>query len=449
MARLPIPGEDKGVWGDILNEYLLIEHNSDGTLKSGGSLGSYAPLSSPTFTGMVTVPSPTNPTDAVTKQYVDSALSGATAPDATTSSTGVVQLAGDLSGTATSPQIADGVISNDHVSASAGIAKSKLAALNIADADVAAGANIAQSKVANLTNDLSDKAELADWQSDNYGANKELSGQGGVLTREEGILTENCNITVALTDNQQVDLIVHQDGSGGHGITWSDVDVWLTTDGNAGVPGSAAGSTSRFYFERINGLTYGYHVTEEVQAAGSNVGQAVPLTAPNKFYLVPAGRSAGAALSVGKPHFVPLFVPVAKTITEVGIWVSTVATGSTVVAAIYLDDANGMPGTRVLNINSSSPWDTTTGNGFKVTTGMSQQLAPGTYWVAYLAVGGAPTVISTPDPTVGVPLPANPANGSSFYFRDSIGSRTSLPADVSGYSYEVTSSAPIFFVKGS
>lgn len=34
MARLPIPGSDDGTWGDILNNYLSIEHNSDGTQKT-------------------------------------------------------------------------------------------------------------------------------------------------------------------------------------------------------------------------------------------------------------------------------------------------------------------------------------------------------------------------------------------------------------------------------
>lgn len=33
MARLPIPGGDDGAWGDILNNFLRIEHNSDGTQK--------------------------------------------------------------------------------------------------------------------------------------------------------------------------------------------------------------------------------------------------------------------------------------------------------------------------------------------------------------------------------------------------------------------------------
>jgi hypothetical protein len=33
MARLPIPGKDAGQWGSVLNAFLSVEHNPDGTLK--------------------------------------------------------------------------------------------------------------------------------------------------------------------------------------------------------------------------------------------------------------------------------------------------------------------------------------------------------------------------------------------------------------------------------
>jgi hypothetical protein len=33
MARLPIPGSDDGTWGDVLNDYLAVEHDSDGSLR--------------------------------------------------------------------------------------------------------------------------------------------------------------------------------------------------------------------------------------------------------------------------------------------------------------------------------------------------------------------------------------------------------------------------------
>jgi hypothetical protein len=31
--RLPVSGQDDGTWGDILNGFLKVEHNGDGTLK--------------------------------------------------------------------------------------------------------------------------------------------------------------------------------------------------------------------------------------------------------------------------------------------------------------------------------------------------------------------------------------------------------------------------------
>jgi len=42
MTRLPTPGSDDGSWGNILNDFLGVEHNADGTLKSGGSLATKA-----------------------------------------------------------------------------------------------------------------------------------------------------------------------------------------------------------------------------------------------------------------------------------------------------------------------------------------------------------------------------------------------------------------------
>ena len=63
MARLPQPGGDSGQWGTILNDFLLQAHNPDGTLKSG------------------------------------------TVGSATSTTQGTIQLAGDLSGTATMPTV--------------------------------------------------------------------------------------------------------------------------------------------------------------------------------------------------------------------------------------------------------------------------------------------------------------------------------------------------------
>mgnify|MGYP003582207472 CR=1 FL=1 len=34
MSRLPVPGDDSGVWGDVLNDYLLQTHDAVGQLKA-------------------------------------------------------------------------------------------------------------------------------------------------------------------------------------------------------------------------------------------------------------------------------------------------------------------------------------------------------------------------------------------------------------------------------
>ncbi len=134
--RLPIPGSDDGTWGDILNDFLSQEHNADGSQKTLGvtkggtgatdaatarsNLGTIStsdsrlsdarPMASPSadvsFNSKkaINVADPSNPQDAATKAYVDSTTS-AGAPDATTLSKGIVQLAGDLGGTAASPTV--------------------------------------------------------------------------------------------------------------------------------------------------------------------------------------------------------------------------------------------------------------------------------------------------------------------------------------------------------
>lgn len=38
MARLPQPGSDQGTWGGILDEFLMVGHNADGTIRNAGTV---------------------------------------------------------------------------------------------------------------------------------------------------------------------------------------------------------------------------------------------------------------------------------------------------------------------------------------------------------------------------------------------------------------------------
>ncbi|HET7630299.1 MAG TPA: hypothetical protein VFK03_02905, partial [Candidatus Saccharimonadales bacterium] len=266
MARLPTPGSDEGTWGDILNQYLLKSHNSDGTLKSGtvststvvdasitevkldpavrtklnavgGGSGpsstddlpegttnlyfttaraqSAAPVQQVNGkTGNVSL-TPADVGAATTAQgaKADSAVQPAdlaavatsgdytdltnqptipTVNDATTASKGIVQLAGDLGGSATAPTVPGLTTKADdssvvHLAGSETIdgAKDFTGGLTVSgdgvvvdtdvrlvdqrvplddsvtDVKIPAGAGIAQSKIANLTTDLASKESAA------------------------------------------------------------------------------------------------------------------------------------------------------------------------------------------------------------------------------------------------------------------------------------------------
>jgi len=50
MARLPTVGQDNNTWGTVLNEYLEVEHNTDGTQKAlAGSKVTADPFQTPVF----------------------------------------------------------------------------------------------------------------------------------------------------------------------------------------------------------------------------------------------------------------------------------------------------------------------------------------------------------------------------------------------------------------
>jgi hypothetical protein len=110
MPRLPVPGADEGAWGVILNEYLSVEHNSDGTLKTRtdgtfvSASGDQTVSGVKTFSSSPIVPTPGSNTQAANKLYVDSVASSG-APDATAGTKGILQLTGDLGGTAASPTV--------------------------------------------------------------------------------------------------------------------------------------------------------------------------------------------------------------------------------------------------------------------------------------------------------------------------------------------------------
>lgn len=130
MSRLPNPGKDEGNWGQILNEFLRVEHDSNGKLRPTGSLAAkYTKpqggipkndLSSGVQIALDKVNAMSveslNDTDingagheqVLAYDATEQKWRNATippAPDASSSQKGSLQLSGDLSGTAANPQV--------------------------------------------------------------------------------------------------------------------------------------------------------------------------------------------------------------------------------------------------------------------------------------------------------------------------------------------------------
>ena len=119
MARLPTPGGDNGNWGTILNTFLSVEHNADGTLKKDGTIASaeqtankakasgYASLDSTTKvpTGQLGASTASTTTFLRGDRTWAAPPVPAATPNATTTTKGIIQLAGDLGGTAASPTV--------------------------------------------------------------------------------------------------------------------------------------------------------------------------------------------------------------------------------------------------------------------------------------------------------------------------------------------------------
>ena len=118
MARLPTPGSDDGTWGQVLNDFLAVAHDTTGNIKANAinssalqdnSVSGSKLQDSTVSEAKLDVTGGSNG-QVLTKNSVQSGglewttVSGGAA-DATTTSKGIVQLAGDLAGTAAAPTV--------------------------------------------------------------------------------------------------------------------------------------------------------------------------------------------------------------------------------------------------------------------------------------------------------------------------------------------------------
>jgi len=156
MARLPQPGADDGVWGNILNDFLNVAHDADGTVKANAVDASALQDNSVSGTKLqdssvtdAKLSTSNIPVNGQVLSYNGSGLAWANG-----GAGGDPAMGGDLSGVASNAQIVANAVGATELAANA-VTTAKIADNNVTDAKIASG--VSQSKIANLTTDLAGK----------------------------------------------------------------------------------------------------------------------------------------------------------------------------------------------------------------------------------------------------------------------------------------------------
>ncbi|HSX32713.1 MAG TPA: hypothetical protein VLF91_00025 [Candidatus Saccharimonadales bacterium] len=178
MSRLPTPGSDDDVWGQILNDFLSQSLNPDGSLKpasapvqsvnarTGAVVLSAADVGAPTtLAGLTDVNTGSAGDQQVltfnqsTGKWVPTTVSGGVVGDATTLTKGIIQLAGDLAGTATVPTVPALASKASDASVVHNAGNENINGIKtFTAAPVVPSGAFPESAVANLTTDLAAKA---------------------------------------------------------------------------------------------------------------------------------------------------------------------------------------------------------------------------------------------------------------------------------------------------
>ncbi len=272
MARLPIVSSDDGTWGTILNEYLSVEHNSDGThpwstINGSGTLAA-RPAAAAGNAGKFYLATDTNGGTmyrSTGSSWVQVALG------VTQSTTPNGSASGDLTGSYPSPSV---------VSASDTVAgKVELAT----DAETQTGTDTARAITPANASAVYVKKTLADAKGDI------LVGSANDVVTNHGVGTNN-QVLIA-------------DSGTGTGLRWGDALLYTYIDAKGDlITGTANDTPARLPIGGTNGhvLTVDSAESTGMKWAAASGGALIPGTVADDTYTGPtATMTAGENLVIG------------------------------------------------------------------------------------------------------------------------------------------------------
>lgn len=369
MPRLPIPGSDKGTWGDVLNDFLNVAHNADGTLK---------PIDKSSIAGLAPVATTGNYTDLAGKPSLSAV---ATSGDY-----------GDLINKPTIPAVP--------VQSVAG----KTGAVTLGESDIAGLAGdlaTLQSGVAAASVALSTTGV----KTANYTAGP---NQIIPVDSSSGIVT--ITLPSAPADKTQI-IIKKIDGSA------NSVNVALS---GSDVLNTAGGPTSFSIQLSSQAYTVAYAAGPKIWYAVSG---SLPLGVLDSRYATPASVTTATAGTVNNASLsgrALTFTTVGGSTINVGNIVPNLTMGTLTSAAYGVSAAATIGGTSVdptlsLTIPQGAPGDVTPASSSTGTT-LAVSVIPSTYT---LTMSGNVTSITLPSPSASIA-----ATATLILIQDATGSRT-------------------------
>jgi hypothetical protein len=302
MTRLPTPGGDDNTWGDILNDFLEVEHNADGTLKKASDI-------------------------ADAKSKADSAVQkvNSKAPDV---SGNVILVASDVSAIPTSD---------------------KGAASGVATLDGSSQLTSSQLPSSVVTEDSQNLGNLGSSATVTAASKNTLA---------IGTLTASCALTVTgMSAGDTLRLALLQDGTGGRSLTINGSNVPVNTSASSLTRIQVEYDGTNYYVVPLNtGVVSVNGKTGTVSLAASDVGaesagvarSATDIfirTGGTQYYLPPIGITSTSGIQNGYLRLAPFYCPVSCTLDRFVVELVTAGDAPSLIATcIYNDNGSGYPG---------------------------------------------------------------------------------------------------------
>lgn len=91
------------------------------------------------------------------------------------------------------------------------------------------------------------------------------------MKRYSGTLTQDCTITVLLSNDQDIELLLTQGGAGSYTVTWEGVDVWLSQDGSPPVLRTTVGASDLIQLSKVGGTVYGVQLAGKLTPSANSL----------------------------------------------------------------------------------------------------------------------------------------------------------------------------------